>query len=276
MSHLKANNQPADETQRQTEVTAFCTDIASLPQSANIILAGDMNLKASTEPAFITLSTNACSHVFYDPVNQPGAWNNNSTFSKIFTQSTRSSSNPGCCGGSTGGLDDRFDLLLVTNNVMSGSQKAKYLYGSYKAYGNDNQHMNLAIINAPTNTVVTASVAQSLFNMSDHLPVMMKVVLLPSANGIRENDRNDSGLKVWGVQGSGNSLLGVSAYEGGSYDLKVIDLTGKIIATIELELKAGYQTYELGKLNLSNGIYHVLLSNNKIAEHCLLSISSDQ
>ena len=52
MSHLKANSMPSDEAQRQVEVSSFCSDISSIPQTANIIFAGDMNLKSSTEAAY--------------------------------------------------------------------------------------------------------------------------------------------------------------------------------------------------------------------------------
>jgi hypothetical protein len=275
MSHLKANNLPSDEAQRQVEVSAFCTDIASIPQSANIIFAGDMNLKSSTEAAYVTLTSSSCSHLFSDPINQPGLWNNNTAFSKIFTQSTRSSSNPGCCGGSTGGLDDRFDLMMLSSSISNGSNKVTYLPGSYKAFGNDNQHMNLSLLDAPTNTVVPVNIVQSLFNMSDHLPVTMKLVLHPSVNGIKENQLNKADFKIWGVNESGGSFIGISTHFEGSYDIKVIDLTGKEIVEKKLDLKAGYQTLDIRKFNLMNGLYHVSLSNEHTSSHCLFSMISD-
>ena len=275
MSHLKANTMPSDEAQRQAEVSAFCSDISSIPQSANIIFAGDMNFKGSTEAGYVTLTSSSCSHVFSDPINQPGLWNNNNLFSKIFTQSTRSSANPGCCGGSTGGIDDRFDLMMVTSPIMNGSNKITYLPGSYKAYGNDNQHMNLSLIDAPTNTVVSVNVAQSLFNMSDHLPVIMKVVLQPSVIGIKENKLSQADLNIRGINEGGYSYLGITASSEDHYWMRVIDIAGKEIAALQLELRAGYQVFDIRKLNLVSGLYHVILSNENASSHCLFSKTPD-
>ncbi len=117
-----------------------------------------------------------------------GEWHANVTYENIHTQSTRSSTNSGCCGGSTGGLDDRFDFLLINNNLKNGLEGAQYVAGSYKAIGNDGNHFNKSIIESPTNSSVPAAVNTALFNMSDHLPVVMKVYTCDATIGIEENE----------------------------------------------------------------------------------------
>ncbi len=48
-------------------------------------------------------------------------------------------------GGSTGGLDDRFDFILFTGDVNSGANKVQYVNNSCKAFGNDGNHLNDAL-----------------------------------------------------------------------------------------------------------------------------------
>lgn len=271
MSHLKAGSFASDENQRNSEVSAFCSNISSLPQNANILFAGDMNLKGSTEPAYNTLTSTTCSHKLNDPINQTGTWYNNNAFSSIHTQSTRTSANPGCCGGSTGGLDDRFDLMLLSDNLISGSNNAKYIINSYKAFGNDNQHMNLAMIDAPVNSVVSTTVSQALFNMSDHLPVLLKLELKASVIGLHEYQKGSDQIKISSVTENENSMVGIYVANEGDYEIQITDLTGKMILHKSLSLKQGFQLFDTRELELKNAVYHVTVSSKSSTVHGLYS-----
>jgi hypothetical protein len=72
-------------------------------------------------------------------------------------------------GGSTGGMDDRFDQILVSYALDDGSGLS-YVANSYFAFGNDSYHLNAAV-NAMPNQVVGLAVANALYYGSDHLPV---------------------------------------------------------------------------------------------------------
>jgi endonuclease/exonuclease/phosphatase family metal-dependent hydrolase len=188
MAHLKAGSTPADETQRNAEVGAFCSNIVTIPATAAVVFAGDLNLKSSAEAAWNTLTSGStCAHTFFDPINKVGFWNNNMAYTPWHTQSTRTSAFPGCCGAATGGLDDRFDFILINQTIKNGLNRVKYLNDSYVTIGNDGQHFNLSLKDAPTNTSVPANVNNALFNISDHLPVMLKLVLDISPVGITGN-----------------------------------------------------------------------------------------
>ena len=76
----------------------------------------------------------------------------------------------GCA--SSGGLDDRFDFILVSSPVYYGSRKVRCITESYHAVGNDGNHFNKSI-NSPANQDVPSIVANALYTMSDHLPVIM-------------------------------------------------------------------------------------------------------
>jgi hypothetical protein len=77
-------------------------------------VAGDLNIYDSYEPAY-QLMMSAGDAKLYDPISQPGNWHNNVSFAAIHTQSTRTEA---FGGGATGGLDDRFDQILVTDDLL--------------------------------------------------------------------------------------------------------------------------------------------------------------
>lgn len=136
----------------------------------NVIFAGDFNMYTSSEPAFSTIINHGLIKLI-DPINKPGDWNNNYEFADIHTQSTRRD-NEGD-GGSSGGCDDRFDIIFTSADVMTGVNGLSYIQNSYKAYGNDGNHYNKSINERP-NSAVSNTIADALFTMSDHLPVVME------------------------------------------------------------------------------------------------------
>ena len=71
--------------------------------------------------------------------------------SDYHTQSTHSE-NTGCAA--SGGMDDRFDFILISKNIKQGSKGVKYLSDAYWAVGQDGKHFNESINSSPTNTSV--------------------------------------------------------------------------------------------------------------------------
>ncbi|MCB0410180.1 MAG: T9SS type A sorting domain-containing protein [Flavobacteriales bacterium] len=227
-----------------------------------MFFAGDLNIKSSAEAAWILL-TATCSHLFKDPLNLPGLWNNNTIYKSIHTQSTRTSANPGCCGGSTGGMDDRFDFILVNNPVMTGDNHLTYIPNSYETIGNDGQHFNLALNEAPANSVVPANVAQSLFNMSDHLPVSLKIKIQESPVGLTKNYKKEMAIRYWISDGNNGQILNIKAEESGMFQLTLIDAVGKII--LEKVIKVNDLT-AVQKISLSDfnpGIYSLKINKGE-------------
>ncbi len=168
--HLKASNGSSEQQQRLGEVLVLRNITDNLPQSANFMVVGDFNIYYASEPAFQELiDTTRGSGYVIDPINKMGEWHNNPTYSAIFTQSTRVTGG----NGSGGGIDDRFDMMLVCANLLQPGG-IDYVPGSYQAFGNDGQHFNQAI-NAGGNGVVDQAVANALHDASDHLPVLLKL-----------------------------------------------------------------------------------------------------
>lgn len=235
--HLKAST--GFENERLLECKDLCTYMASLSSTQNIIVGGDFNFYSNiTETGFNWLTVSGCSHLLYDPINRPGDWNNNTSFKDIHTQSTRTSNEPD--GGSTGGMDDRFDFMLVNYPVLAGTSKVRYVPGSYTVVGQDGNHFNAAINAAPTNTAVPVSVANALYNMSDHLPTTMQVAI-GNEVGLSEFGTNYNGTSVvWVNDGNGveNHFL-INSTTSTKASVRVFDLTGRAITQKEMVLVPG-------------------------------------
>ncbi|MEO8664228.1 MAG: endonuclease/exonuclease/phosphatase family protein [Ignavibacteria bacterium] len=163
--HLKAN--PEDSLIRAAEVDSLRKRTNLLPVGTNFIVAGDFNIYRSNESAYkkLLLDNPGDDGNFNDPFTLTGTWNS-FAYRSYHTQSTRTRS---FGNGSTGGLDDRFDMILYSGAVKN-SGGIKFIPGSYVPYGNDGNHYNDSINKLP-NTAVSVSVANALHYASDHLPV---------------------------------------------------------------------------------------------------------
>lgn len=134
------------------------------------VIAGDLNVYSSDETAYQMLlegGSGVLDFTFVDPISTPGDWNNDSGFASIHTQSTRVRT---IGAGVRGGLDDRFDQILVSESLLSNVRVE-----TYTAYGNDGNHFNDSI-NAMPNTAVSPEMAQALHDASDHLPVFVDFI----------------------------------------------------------------------------------------------------
>jgi len=175
VTHLKAGSYDSDKATRAQQTQALMSKLEQIGIADNYIFCGDFNLYSSSEIAYQNLINYSNTlYRFYDPINQPGNWNNSSQFAEIHTQSTHTSSDNGCF--STGGMDDRFDFILVSPYIYFGSKKVKSVNSSYKALGQDGNRFNGNIQN-PANTIVPDSIVSALYQFSDHLPVILDLTI---------------------------------------------------------------------------------------------------
>ena len=190
VSHLKSSQGTANELQRLDMVNAVTADLETLPTDAFVLFAGDLNIYNANEPAYEELLDETNAIVLKDPIDTPGDWHNNDTFRGIHTQSTRIDSGP-FGAGAGGGLDDRFDFILISENMLS-NPKLQYVENSYKAFGNNGNCYNQSISNATCDGAFGQQLRNSLFSMSDHLPVVMQLqtdreIVLGGTNFVNNN-----------------------------------------------------------------------------------------
>ncbi len=168
--HLKASSGSKNKHKRLLEATILRNVLNKLPANTHFFVCGDFNIYSYTEPSWKMLTGHQGDNDgrCFDPINAFGRWHNNSAIKNIHTQSTRTTQ---INGGASGGLDDRFDMILISDKVWQVSTYT-YLKGSYTAFGNDGNHFNVNI-NDGYNSAVPDIVADALYYASDHLPVFL-------------------------------------------------------------------------------------------------------
>jgi hypothetical protein len=173
VTHLKSSQGSANEAQRLAMVTDFTNTLPALDPNSFVFFAGDLNLYDDEEPAYIELldTTNAITLV--DPIDTAGNWHNNDVFQAVHTQSTRESSG-GFGAGAGGGMDDRFDFILISENMLT-NPVMKYVPESYKSYGNNGNCYNKDVRDGSCTGEFSQVLRNNIYSMSDHLPVVMQL-----------------------------------------------------------------------------------------------------
>ncbi len=174
--HWKAGDTPEDEARREESGRVILEQvrIARIFGGFSYILCGgDLNVYDADEQGYRFLLFE-----LIDPIDRSGDWHDNADFADVHTQSPRARQ---FGGGVHGGMDDRFDQIL-----LSPVLKNRYVPGSYTVFGNDGNHFNDSI-NAMPNTAVSPETAQALHDASDHLPVYLDLVFEKKTTSV-END----------------------------------------------------------------------------------------
>lgn len=169
-THLKYGSGSGEKTARKIEADAIRLRTSTYSDGAYFIAMGDFNILGGTETAFDTLLDQTNSGYFIDPLNLQGQGNwSSSGLTEYNTHNTRDGSGNYLGGGGGLGLDERFDLLLNSQNVVN-PVGIMYKSGSFVTYGNDGLHNNEDVNEQPNNSV-TVDVADALYMASDHLPI---------------------------------------------------------------------------------------------------------
>ena len=175
VTHLKSSEGPANRELRLEMVDTFLNHLASVPHNHYVLFAGDFNFySAYNETAYQAIVNPNNPIVMEDPIHAPGKWSDNDSFKTIHTQATRLSSAGFGTGGASGGLDDRFDYIMMSENLAQAG-KLQYINGSYKAYGNNGNCFNNRVDAYDCDGEYSLALRQNLYNMSDHLPVVMQL-----------------------------------------------------------------------------------------------------
>lgn len=249
-AHLKASQGAQNENIRNQMAHDFTDDLQNLPASSFVIFAGDFNLYYANEPAYQEIIDPSNAIVMIDPINRPGYWHNNASFSDIHSQATHRYSSNNFVGG---GLNDRFDFIMVSQN-MTTSPLLHNVSGTYASYGNNGNCYNKSINdNSCAGATYDTTLRNHLYNMSDHLPVVMELESNQNVVGIPQRD-ND--LQLYIEQGNivRNNLIINGKYKYLT-EFEIVNSIGQIIYTTT--------NYQLGEIidvsHLQTGLYFVHL-----------------
>ena len=259
VGHLKAS-QGSDNEAKRAQTTQNLMNYLNNKGAGNYLFMGDFNLYTSSEQAFQNLINYNNSLVnFYDPIDRIGSWHNSYSFSDVHTQSTHSSSN-GCA--STGGMDDRFDFILISEYIKNGSENIAYIENSYETIGQDGNHYNDAI-NDGTNNSAPANVIDALYEMSDHVPISLKLRI--NTNSISDLENNN--ISAIGIYPNPSKELVNISYQlskNSDVSIEIYDITGtNLFVNNTKNQSLGSYTLKLNvkELGLKQGLYLVKINN---------------
>lgn len=267
--HLKAGNTTTDAARRADEVDSLRKITNGLHGGSYFLVCGDFNIYGASESAYSKLIQpgSQASGKFNDLLNMSGTWNNG-VYAIHHTQSPRTTS---FGGGATGGLDDRFDMILFSNNIVQPGG-FDIVNSTYKAYGNDGQHFNQAL-NTPPYAMYSSVIASALHDASDHLPVIVDMIhhtlpaLVEENHGHTGNDylsdtetEDEKEHITVSPNPTGDEVVIriPSALTGNMYTLT--DMSGKVLATGTLAQPA--QIISMG--HLPAGVYFLRVNDQTV------------
>ncbi len=211
-AHLKSGNTSYGREQRANMTLAVMNYINDQNLIGNTIFMGDLNVYNSNEEAYQNLTENFNNEIkFYDPINTPGNWHSNPSYAFVHTQSTHLNSN-GCSAG--GGMDDRFDFILLSEKIMNFEENIGFISNTYTSLGQDGLHLNQSI-NSPPNNSAPENIIEALYFMSDHIPV--HIDLLVETNEFTPHFEFAGGnpsMPIWTIYLSGGTIDGENLQPG--------------------------------------------------------------
>lgn len=260
VAHLKSSSGTTNELARSVMTENVMDWLKQNKEEGNYLIMGDFNTYTSAEPCYQNLinplPVNQAFR-FFDPVNKPGDWGNSGAFASVHTQSVTTVSN-GC--QASGGMDDRFDHIMATAQIINGSMGLKYIADSYHAVGQDGLHFDKSITDSPVNTTIPAEVLDALYNNSDHLPVRLNLVLTAGGpGGIAEQFLfRNAGIYL---QSPELARLFVTSATETPATVSVISITGQLVKSEKIKLVKGRNEINVDISNLKRGVYLVRLTD---------------
>ena len=276
VTHLKASTGSSNRQRRLNSIQSFVSYTNTIASDSYVLFAGDFNFYTSNEEGYQYLIDNRNPIIMIDPINRPAPtfpddgvdyfnydnydstyfWNN-SSFSDIHSQSTRTS-NSGLIddSGSTGGLDDRFDFIMMSENFNTSSDLF-YVNDSYQVVGNNGNCYNSQISNSNCSGTYSQTLRNALIEFSDHLPIVMEIetpentlstYTLSKINFISSNITQDY-LKIFLTDKLDKNTI------------KIYTINGQLIR-IKTPINSSENSLTIDVRHLSKGIYY--LSHQKL------------
>lgn len=261
VAHLKAGSGGEDAGKRKIMAQGTMSYLEHFMGNENVLIMGDFNLYSSDEDAYQTFIDDSSypDSYFVDPVGDAGVgdWNNNYQYRMYHTQSTNSSGN-GCITG--GGMDDRFDFILMSKTINEGYDNVFYVDDSYEAFGNDGEHFNSSI-NYPANTSVSPEAADALAGNSDHLPITMQLLV----RNIVDIDENDSVIYfvLQPNPATRSTKMNLKMEKNGVIDVRIYDVVGHLVKEFSYSCEKGSNSIDISLDNLRNGLYLISVASDE-------------
>jgi hypothetical protein len=257
VAHLSSGSGSQNEQNRDNEVGIVMNHLATLSHPGNYIFQGDFNVYSSSEAAFQRMINNPNQELrFYDPVNKIGAWAGNPTYTLYHTQSTHTTTD--CHIG--GGMDDRFDFIMINMPVIMETLGVKYVPNSYTTLGQDGQRLNKSLIDIPVNTSAPTQVIQALYDMSDHLPVLLDFKINQTPVGMEQTLSPQVYINV--INPVDEQLdVNIFALNEQEINLNIFDVSGRLVIQHSQVLTQNNNRISIHCSHLPKGLYILQINN---------------
>lgn len=254
VGHLKAGYGSDNENKRSIMVQNALWFCENNYAGENVLFMGDFNLYGASEPAYQKMtSKTAYPHAaFIDPLGPAGVgeWNENSYYAQYHTQATNLSGG-GCLSG--GGLDDRFDFIMMSQAIDNRDKGLEY--SSFEIIGNDGNHFNKSV-NSPANNSVPSDVLNALVHNSDHLPVKMELRISDRFIDVAEYGEQQV-LSIYPIPATDFVNVVFVAAESQTVGVDILDIQGQLVGQTEFTASGGRQVERIDVSNLEKGFYLV-------------------
>ena len=262
VAHLKAGQ--GYESSRRACLQIAMDYVNQYYPTDNVLIMGDFNMYSANESGYrlLTQTYSNAEIRFVDPLASMGGvgnWNENSQFASFHTQSTLGWTENDCRSG--GGLDDRFDFILMADEVAFGYNSVRYVRNSYKAVGNDGRHFNQGIDQNGNNSVPTA-VLNALVDASDHLPVTMKLAVNAHLD-VSEFAESSLRASVSPNPASDVATVHFVNPTAGEVQFNLYSIQGQLVAQRSDAFGTGSQQFELPLQGVTKGFYLLCLTNGE-------------
>lgn len=261
IAHLKAGTGSDNESKRKMMAENTMRYLEANYRERNVLIMGDFNLYTSSEPAYQALTNQSTypNSFFIDPLYPygVGAWNSNYNYKDYHTQSTHKDNDSNC--HSSGGMDDRFDFILMSENIYGGRDGIRYIGGSYNALGNDGNRYNKSI-NYPVNQAVSQAVADALYNNSDHIPVTMELVAYLNED-VNEMNTNELSFDIFPNPASKEINIRFYQENLNRANILLINTLGQTVYSKDVFVNDCLSEHVINVENLPKGFYFLKITN---------------
>lgn len=278
VTHLKASTGLTNRQRRWSSINSFVDELDDLDSNSYVIFAGDFNFYTSNEEGYQALIDPNNSIVMIDPIDRPAEpfpddpnvsdpyeeyssssiyfWRN-STYADIHTQSTRTT-NSGLIdnSGSTGGMDDRFDFIMLSENFTTSSD-LYYVNGSYESIGNNGNCYNSFINSTDCSGTYSQNLRDALIEFSDHTPVVMEI---ETPENVLSTETYAQAVGILNSNVVSISLTISVDFNTTIKSLNIYNTNGQLIKSIDLKNRTE-NTLNIDVENLSQGIYYLSAQN---------------
>jgi exonuclease III len=236
VTHLKSSEGAENQALRLSMCEDWLTHVeAEVPVGSFVLLAGDYNIYANSEPAYQLLMNEDNLIPLADPFEEYGNWSSsNFSHKEILTQSTRQTQIFN--DGAGGGMDDRFDLILFSENLTQPNSILRYQDNSFKSLGNTGECYNMSITDCDESNPVPFDVLRSMYYLSDHLPQVCSF-LFDGNVGIAKHESDDYGMLIY-VNANNQLTLNFNQFAGNRIWVNISDVMGRTLFSSQTEVNS--------------------------------------